>query len=348
MKGNIYTLESTPAKPDIKHSLIVTKQLLTITLSLLITLMLPAQQQSAHNIRNVKSNFNSNSYHTIPMTVTTVKTLSVLPGVAPGENLVVEKHPDNRSDIYSPSGSSTSMNARIIENTGNPGNDRFIDNNDGSINNGSNNNGSINNIGSANNHGSMNYISSTNAVNSGNLLLSNSSARLSSFTGRSVNGEYEITWETVLENDIKQYEVEYSLNNKDFQGAGIVNASNKPVYTFKHTTDAQLIMYYRLKVIDTRGGVSYLNPIMVKSTLAKASELMSPTIIRDGVLNITIANAYKNVQLFNSAGIEVFREYLGGRTGNRIGFNLPSLPSGTYFVKLIGTNASITQRVMIM
>ena len=340
MKENIYSI-NTP-------TLLVIKPLLFITGSLLISLVLPAQHQSAHNIRSVKPNFSNNKV-TIPGSVTTVKTLSVLNSVPPGENSMSANNTDNRSDIYSPSTSSTTNNARIIGNTGYPGNDLSI-NNVGSINNDgtTNHDGKFNNVGTLNNDGSSNHIGSTNAVNSGNLLLSNSSARLSSFTGRSVNGEYNITWETVLESDVKQYEIEYSVNNKDFQGAGIIVASNKPAYTFKHNADAQIIMYYRLKVIDTRGGVSYTNPIMVKSTMAKAADLVTPTIIRDGVLNITIANAYKNVQLFNSAGIEVFREYLGGRTGNRIGFNLPSLPAGAYFVKLIGTNTSITQRVMIM
>jgi hypothetical protein len=190
------------------------------------------------------------------------------------------------------------------------------------------------------------YYDSLN--NSGNLLLNNTPAKLSSFTGNSENGEYRLTWETVVENDVKQYNVEYSINNIDFQGAGTVDATNRNVYTFNYTADAHTVIYYRLKVIDTRGGVSYTNPIVVRSTLAKPVDLVTPTIIRDGVLNITLANSYKNVQLFNNAGVEVFREYLGGRTGNRIGFNLPTLPAGPYFVKLTGTNSSVTQRVMIM
>ncbi|HTE26557.1 T9SS type A sorting domain-containing protein [Flavitalea sp.] len=302
MKENIYN-------PNRSVRLLI-KRLLFIAGSVLITMVLPAQQQGAHNIQNVNTNLSKNNPNTTQGTITTVKTLSTLPGVTPRQNSVSETNIDNTLNIYSPATTNSNGSFRYDVNL--------------------NNNRSI------------------NTVNAGNLLLSNTSAKISSFTGESDNGEYKLAWETVMENDVKQYDVEYSLNNKDFEGAGIVNASNRTVYTFNHRADARAIIYYRLKVTDLRGMVSYTNPIMVKSTMAKPADLVSPTIIRDGVLNITLANTYKNIQLFNSAGVEVFREYLGGRTGNRIGFNLPDLPAGPYFVKLIGTNASVTQRVMIM
>ncbi|MHA4845267.1 T9SS type A sorting domain-containing protein [Flavitalea antarctica] len=185
-------------------------------------------------------------------------------------------------------------------------------------------------------------------TNTGNLLLSNTPAKLSSFAGNSENGQYRLTWEVVMENEVAQYNVEYSTNDRDFQSAGTVKASNRAAYTFNHIADAQTNMYYRLKVIDTRGAASYTNSIIVRSGLAKPADLVTPTIIRDGVLNITLANAYKDVQLFNGEGVMVFREYIGGRTGNRIGFNLPDLPAGAYFVRLTGTNTIVTQKVMII
>jgi hypothetical protein len=274
--------------------------------SLLAGLASSAQQPAAHNIRNLNANINNNNPNTSGGAIT-LKTLSTLPGLTPGENSAGQ----NRID--------RSHNALGHATTGNNG-------------------GS----------GSGGNIYSDNVNNTGNLLLSSTPAKLSSFTGASENGGYRLTWETVFENDIKQYNVEYSINNIDFQNAGIVNATNRATYTFNHTADAHTVMYYRLKVVDTRGAASYTNSIVVRSELAKPADLVAPTIIRDGVLNITLINSYKEVQVFNSAGIEVFREYLGGKTGNRVGFNLPELPAGPYFVKLTGTNISVTQRIMIM
>jgi hypothetical protein len=185
-------------------------------------------------------------------------------------------------------------------------------------------------------------------LNAGNLLLSPTAAKLASFSGVSGNGEYRLQWEPVIEDNVKQYDLEYSTNNRDFQSAAVVMAANKNVYSFTHVTALRPSMYYRLKVTDHNGASAYTNALAVTSSLAQPEDLVAPTIIRDGVLNVTLKNSYKDLQVLNSAGVEVFREYLGGRTGNRIGFTLPALPAGAYFVRFIGTGVSATQRVLVM
>ncbi|HMF69954.1 MAG TPA: T9SS type A sorting domain-containing protein [Flavitalea sp.] len=196
-------------------------------------------------------------------------------------------------------------------------------------------------------------VSANNSQNKGNPdtwnnLRKYAVAKISAFSAISANGEYQLTWETVTENNVKQYDVEYSYNNRDFQRAGIVNAANRTFYTYNHTTSARPSMFYRLKIIDNDGSSVYSNVITVSNSLAKPDDFIAPTIIRDGVLNITLTNSYKNLQVFNSAGVEVFQENVGERTGNRLGFTLPELPAGAYFVKLIGNGISITRKVMII
>lgn len=185
-------------------------------------------------------------------------------------------------------------------------------------------------------------------LRSGNNLRADASAKLASFTGLAANGAYQLTWETIMEENVRQYEVEYSVNNKDFERAGIVSAANKNIYAYSHTANTRPAMYYRLKIVDIDGSSAYSNTISVSNPAARNADFVAPTIIRDGVLNITLHNGYKDLQVFNSAGIEVFREYVGGRSGNRIGFNLPNLPAGPYYVKLIGSGIAMTSRVMIM
>ncbi len=185
-------------------------------------------------------------------------------------------------------------------------------------------------------------------LRSGNNLRAEASAKLASFTGRAANGAYQLAWETVLEENVRQYEIEYSTNNRDFERAGIVSAANKNIYAYSHTVNTRPAMYYRLKIVDIDGSSAYSNTINVINAAARNEDFVSPTIIRDGVLNVTLNNNYKNLQVFNSAGIEVFREYVGDRSGNRIGFNLPNLPAGPYYVKLIGSGIAMTSRVMIM
>jgi hypothetical protein len=192
-------------------------------------------------------------------------------------------------------------------------------------------------------------VNNEQAATAGKLLhKTDNSAKISSFTGSASNGQYLLSWETVIEENVRQYDVEYSTNNKDFQRAGIVPAKNKNQYMFSHVIKASPAMFYRLKVVDNTGASVYTHAILVNNALARNADEISPSIIRDGMLNLTLANSYRNLQVFNSAGVEVFRENLGGRTGNRIGLSLPSLPAGAYFVKLIGTGVSLTKKVMIM
>ena len=118
----------------------------------------------------------------------------------------------------------------------------------------------------------------------GNIFLNNGASKIASFTGISVNGEYQLTWETVIENDVKQYTIEYSLNNQDFAVAAVVSAANRSTYTFNHIIDAAPTMYYRLRVTDRNGGNVYSNPIFINSTLGRAADQVTPSIIRDGFL----------------------------------------------------------------
>jgi hypothetical protein len=281
-------------------------------LSLTISSPLVAQTSSPYTIRNVRSG-NTGSTSSNGANITTVKTLST------SSSLNVPAVDNRGNNAGTPS--TANVTPETNNNYNDPRNNSFV----------------VNGIPVAN-----------AAVNPGNLLLSKTSAKLASFTGASTNGQYQLSWETVIEDNVKQYELEYSLNNRDYVQAGVVVASNKHSYSYNHVTDANPSRYYRLKVVDNNGAFAYTNGILIRSSLAGPADLVTPTIIRDGVLNVTLSNTYKNIQVFNSSGIEVFREYLGGRTGNRLGFSLPTLPAGPYFVKLVGNGIALTQRVVIM
>ncbi len=197
-------------------------------------------------------------------------------------------------------------------------------------------------------HTLLPFTGGANVLTSGNVLREPASARLASFRGVVHNGGYQVSWETVIEENVRQYDIEYSHNNKDFQRAGIVSGADRNLYTYSHNVVARPVIYYRLKIVDMDGSSNYSNTITVIDNGARKADFIAPTIIRDRVLNLSLSGAYKNVQVFNNAGIEVFREYIGEKSGNRIGLNLPDLPAGPYYVKLIGSGIHMTSKVMIM
>ncbi|RYF98058.1 MAG: hypothetical protein EOO02_19700, partial [Chitinophagaceae bacterium] len=73
----------------------------------------------------------------------------------------------------------------------------------------------------------------------------NPSAKISGVSGVAENGNNAITWTTVMEDNVRQYEVEYSYDNKDYQRAGIVNADDKSEYNFNHVTAVKPATFYR-------------------------------------------------------------------------------------------------------
>ena len=180
-----------------------------------------------------------------------------------------------------------------------------------------------------------------------NILNSPVLSRVTGFTGIIKNGEYEISWETVIEENIRQYDVEYSYNNVDFQRAGVVNANRSTSYKFSHVTSNKQYIYYRLRIVDISGKAEYSNTVTITNSLARGDDFTAPTIVRDGMLYIVLTNSYKDLMLVDSKGQTVYRENIGQRTG-RISLALPELPMGAYFIRLVGSGGNaVTKKVMI-
>jgi hypothetical protein len=173
-----------------------------------------------------------------------------------------------------------------------------------------------------------------------------SAARITDLNAILKDGEYEISWGTVYENNIRQYDIEYSYDNKNFQRAGVLSANDKSVYSFNHLTAPRQNMYYRVKIVEANGNFEYSKTITVTMPGEKAEDYVMPTIVRDGVLSIVLNKAYKNMTVFNAGGDQVFLQNIGERTG-RLTFTLPALPAGQYFIRLIAKDTAITRRVML-
>jgi len=82
-------------------------------------------------------------------------------------------------------------------------------------------------------------------------------------TASSCNGI--VNWKTVTEDKVKQFEVEYSTNGVQFTTAGTVSAKNSVSGSVYRYVNAQGTTkgYYRLKMIDVDGQVSYSRIVSV-------------------------------------------------------------------------------------
>ncbi len=165
---------------------------------------------------------------------------------------------------------------------------------------------------------------------------------LVSFTGKASHVGNELTWITASELNNKGFEVQRSVNGKDFttftfvNGKGTTNA--KQTYTF---TDAFGEDYYRLVQIDFDGKTTPSNVIFVGTkTSIQASIAPNPSIgaarlILSGsdneVLTLSVISSNGKVVETLSGNAATLSETFYGISGQ--------LKAGSYFVKVVGNTS---------
>jgi hypothetical protein len=165
---------------------------------------------------------------------------------------------------------------------------------------------------------------------------------LVSFTGKASQVGNELTWITASELNNKGFEVQRSVNGKDFttftfvNGKGTTNA--KQTYTF---TDAFGEAYYRLVQVDFDGKTTPSNVIFVGTkTSIQASIAPNPSIgaarlVLSGtdneVLTLSVISSNGKVVETLSGNAATLSETFYGISGQ--------LKAGSYFVKVVGNTS---------
>jgi hypothetical protein len=99
-------------------------------------------------------------------------------------------------------------------------------------------------------------------------------------------------------------------------------------------------------MVDHDGSSKY-SPIVFVSPLNKKLELtLYPTIVNNLQFKINSNGAINEINIFNNTGIRIFHKQMGGVTGY-FTINLPSVPAGAYWVKIIGDHEKITRPVVV-
>ncbi|MGN6298920.1 MAG: leucine-rich repeat domain-containing protein [Ginsengibacter sp.] len=161
------------------------------------------------------------------------------------------------------------------------------------------------------------------------------------FEGKEKNDEVMLHWLTTNEVGTKEFIIERSVNVTDFNELGNVtskpNAGNNNYY-FTDSSPAIGNNYYRLKMVDIDGSISFSNVVFIKTDKTNLSMSIFPNPVKStSTLKFysSVSEKYiikvldqsgKTLQTFN--GISV--------TGtNKVNFDVHSYPTGTYFITLI-------------
>jgi hypothetical protein len=176
--------------------------------------------------------------------------------------------------------------------------------------------------------------------------------KLIAFGAREQNGDVSLHWETADEENFDRFELERSMNTRDWLKVGTVhgNATMRvdAAYTFTDQLPVNGVNYYRLKMIDKDEQFEYSNIVVVSVATAQAQIKVYPN-PASSVLHISTIHAGTNqfVEMINTSGqVVLSRKFLSA--GNVIALNVGAVRKGLYHLRLADASGfSQTCEVMI-
>ncbi len=169
------------------------------------------------------------------------------------------------------------------------------------------------------------------------------------FTANKYNESVVLSWHAERENNFKNFEIERSTDAVNFTYAGVVKGENFANYSF---TDKELpavkTVFYRLKMIDIDGKISYSKIVSVRLSKLFSSVLVYPNPARNSITvklqnNLKAASELKVVDVL---GRTVLQQKVNALQNN-IQIDVKSLPAGRYFVSIINKDMLINESFVI-
>lgn len=163
-----------------------------------------------------------------------------------------------------------------------------------------------------------------------------------------------VTWTTASELNNAWFEIQHSVNARDFETAGRVvgngTTQEKHTYAFQHTgLDASHVHYYRLKQVDTDGHFQYSGTVSVVLPGYEGLRMqVTPNPVAGRLIRALVT--YSDDQLMPEFDIELrasegtllaARRLLLHKGTNEVSFSTDGLPAGVYVLAL--KHASLPQ-----
>jgi hypothetical protein len=174
--------------------------------------------------------------------------------------------------------------------------------------------------------------------------------KLISFQGALNNSQSQLQW-TVAENETgKYFEVEKSFDGRSYTTAGVVMVTQKSgSETYSYKEGIQNATFYRLKMVNEDGSVSYSKIILIKAQEeASATIALLQNPVRDNLsFSFTsLTDKVSDVTVYSLSGAKVLTQRIATQKGrNSISIALNNyITSGTYILEVRNnTERSITK-----
>jgi glucose/arabinose dehydrogenase len=169
---------------------------------------------------------------------------------------------------------------------------------------------------------------------------------LTSFTAHHYSTYNELKWSIAEPGNLHDFVIQSSVDAKDFSTVGKVPVStgNDYKYFYRDITSATAPLYYRLGMEDRNGTIQYSSVQKVPGSVSSVK--IYPSVITNGVLNISLPTSANMLQLVDINGAVVFKQNL---TGNpvELSLKLPQLAKGMYTVNILMDKEVKTSKIVI-
>jgi Secretion system C-terminal sorting domain len=181
--------------------------------------------------------------------------------------------------------------------------------------------------------------------------------KLISFSAMLNNSNTDLTWRTVSETNVSHFEIEKSLDGRNFSEAGIVfakgNETDITTYSFSDAinTDKEGVVYYRIRSVDMDGKCQYSDVRIIRISKQTESNISIHTypnpVIRE--LRISIPANWQNkkviYEVINATG-HVSKKIESGSSSQTETVNIDALAPGFYFVRVSCDGQTAQQKIV--
>jgi Secretion system C-terminal sorting domain len=160
------------------------------------------------------------------------------------------------------------------------------------------------------------------------------------------NNHVIVSWEVNNESAAGTYEVERSINGSTFiKAAGITTAENKSETVLTAEMQYGKIIYYRLKMTDASGTVTYsrIVPVQLKNTV-KTSTSFYPNPVADNLYVTSSAAAY-TMDVFSANGLRI--KSIRMENAGRFSVDFSKEAKGLYFIKFTYSDGSVVNQKIV-
>jgi hypothetical protein len=174
--------------------------------------------------------------------------------------------------------------------------------------------------------------------------------KINAVSARQKLSSLEVSWRVGTESGVKNYEVERSSDGTDFTKAATVaatgNNGGSVNYSWTDAAPETGMNYYRIKMVDESGAVSYSYVVSIAYGTTKPSIVITTGTIQTGGgrIGLQLTNQVKGkygIRLLNSIGQELLKtsvEHPGGNSAQSI--SLPTLIGGLYHLEILKPNGT--------